>query len=103
MLRLVTLAFCLLAFQDAANIDAGLRELTDTSIGGWNPRLGPDYASAHPSARDRKKPPLLYQPPPKPCPFALNNAGMTYEIGGPPTKDSGDYSSTQAQVLYATD
>jgi hypothetical protein len=103
MLRTVTLAFCLLAAQDAPNIDAGLRELTDTSIVGWNRRLGPDYSSANPSAGDRKKPPLLYQPPPKPCPFARNNAGMTYEIGGPPTKDAGDYSSTQAQVLYATD
>ncbi len=103
LLTMLLMSGVLLGDQDPPNFDAGLRELTDTSIGGWNRRLGPDYASANPSAADRKKPPLLFQPPPKPCPFARNNAGMTYEIGGPPTKDSGDYSSTQAQVLYATD
>lgn len=89
--------------QDTPNIDAGLRDLTDVSIGGWHRRLGPDYGAANPSSADRKKPPLLYQPVPKPCPWARNNGGMTYEIGGPPVKEAGDFSSTQAQVLYATD
>src|SRR6185295_2090814 len=84
--------------QDTPNIDAGLRDLTDVSVGGWNRKLGPDHASS-----DRKKPALLYQPAPKPCPFARNNGGMTYEIGGPPVKEAGDFSSTQAQVLYATE
>ena len=89
--------------QDTPNADAGIREATDTSIGGWHRRFGPDYATANPSSADRKKAPLLYQPPSKPCPWARNNGGMTYEIGGPPVKDAGDFSSTQAQVLYATD
>lgn len=49
------------------------------------------------------KPPLLYQPPERPCPPARNNAGMTYGVGGPPSPQAGDFSSTQAQVLYAGD
>ncbi|MBI3854554.1 MAG: hypothetical protein HY293_02555 [Planctomycetes bacterium] len=87
--------------QDPPSFDAGFRELADTSIGGWNRRLGPDHTAA--PAGERKKPPLLYQPTSKPCPFARNNGGMTYEIGGPPVKEAGDFSSTQAQVLYATE
>lgn len=89
--------------QDPPGFDTGFREVTDVSIAGWNKRLGPDYAAANPSSGDRKKPPMLYQPPPKPCPFARNNGGMTYEIGGPPVKEAGDFSSTQAQVLYCTE
>lgn len=92
-----------LGAQETSSPEAGLRDVTDVSIGGWHRRLGPDYAAANPSAADRKKPPLLYQPPSKPCPWARNNGGMTYEIGGPPVKEAGDYSSTQAQVLYATE
>jgi len=86
----------LTSLQDPPAFDAGYRELADVSPGSWNRRLGPDGSGA-------KKPPLLYLPPSKPCPFARNNGGMTYEIGGPPTKEAGDYSSTQAQVLYATE
>ncbi len=103
MLRISILAVCLLAAQDAPNINAGLKDLTDVSVAGWNHRLGPDYAAANLFAADRKKPPLLYQPPPKFCPGARNAKGMTFEVGGPPTKEAGDFSSTQAQVLYATD
>jgi len=99
----LALAACLLGAQDAPNIDAGLRNLTDVSVAGWNRRLGPDYVAANPSAADRRKPPRIYQPPPKPCPPARNAKGMTYEVGGPPAKEAGDYSSTQAQVLYATE
>lgn len=84
------------ALQDPPTFDAGYRELADVSPGGWNRRLGPDGSST-------KKAPLMYLPPSKPCPFARNNGGMTYEIGGPPTKEAGDFSSTQAQVLYATE
>jgi len=100
LLTVCLMSGILLGAQDAPNIDAGLHDLTDASVGGWNHRLGPDSAAAN---SDRKKPPMLYQPPPKFCPFARNNKGMTYEIGGPPTKEAGDFSSTQAQVLYATD
>jgi hypothetical protein len=82
--------------QDPPNFDAGLHDLSDVSVAGWSRRLGSDSASSP----ERKKPPLLYLPPSKPCPFARNNGGMTYEIGGPPVKEAGDFSSTQAQVLY---
>ncbi len=99
----LALAGLLLGAQDGSSLDAGLHELTDAGVGGWHRRLGPDYAAANPSAADRKKPPLLYQPPPKFCPPARHAKGMTYEVGGPPAKDAGDFSSTQAQVLYATD
>src|SRR5687767_10139229 len=66
--------------QDPPSFEAGFREVADVSAGGWHRRLGPDSS-------DRKKAPLLYQPPSKPCPYARNNGGMTYEIGGPPTKE----------------
>src|SRR5581483_11715002 len=97
------LAALLLGAQDGSSLDAGLHELGDVGVAGWHRRLGADYAAANPSGADRKKPPLLYQPPPKPCPPARHAKGMTYEVGGPPAKEAGDYSSTQAQVLYATD
>ncbi|HZE97536.1 MAG TPA: hypothetical protein VE981_10960 [Planctomycetota bacterium] len=88
--------------QDVPNFDAGLHELTDVSVAGWNHRLGPDYSSSIPSG-ERKKIPKLYQPPSQFCPPARNAKGMTYEVGGPPAKEAGDFSSTQAQVLYATE
>ncbi|HLY07757.1 MAG TPA: hypothetical protein VKW04_00505 [Planctomycetota bacterium] len=100
---LLALASVLLGVQDGSSLDGGLHELTDVSVAGWHHRLGPDYAAANPSSADRKKPRLLYQPPPKFCPPARNAKGMTYEVGGPPVKEAGDFSSTQAQVLYATD
>jgi hypothetical protein len=99
----LALAGLLLGAQDGSSLDAGLHELTDVGVGGWHHRLGPDYAAANPTATDRKKPPLLYQPPAKSCPPARHAKGMTYEVGGPPAKEAGDFSSTQAQVLYATD
>ena len=89
--------------QEPPGFETGFHDLSDVSVAGWNRRLGPDHATANPVSSDRKKIPLLYQPPSKPCPFARNNQGMTYEIGGPPAKEAGDFSSTQAQVLYATE
>ena len=44
---------------------------------------------------------MLYQPASKFCPWTRNATGMNYEVGGPPVKEAGDFSSTQAQVLYA--
>jgi hypothetical protein len=96
-LPVLALSGLLVAAQDGTSLDAGLHDLSDVSVAGWNHRLGSD------APPDRKKPPLLYQPAPKFCPGARNNKGMTYEVGGPPVKEAGDYSSTQAQVLYATD
>jgi hypothetical protein len=80
----------LLAPQDDA-----VRELSDFGVAGMNRRLGP--AGEAP----KEAPPLLWQPPEKPCPPARHNQGMTYGVGGPPTASAGDFSSTQAQVLYA--
>lgn len=97
-LPLVLLLSALLGAQETPNLEAGLHDLSDCSVAGWNRRLGPDA-----SGTDKKGIPLLYQPPPKPCPFARNGKGMTYEIGGPPTKEAGDYASTQSQVLYVPD
>lgn len=93
----------LLGAQDGSSFDSGLHELTDISIAGWHRRLGPDASAAAPPGTERKKPPLVYLPPPKFCPPARNAKGMTFEVGGPPAKEAGDFSSTQAQVLYATD
>jgi hypothetical protein len=103
LLPVLILAGSLLGAQDGSSLDAGLHDLTDVSVAGWHHRLGLDYAAASPSSADRKKAPLLYLPPPRFCPPARNAKGMTYEVGGPPAKEAGDYSSTQAQVLYATD
>jgi len=62
----------LASLQEPPSFDAGTRELADVSPGGWNRRLGPDASSA-------KKPPLLYLPPSKPCPFARNNGGRSQQ------------------------
>src|SRR5258706_9873001 len=70
--------------QEPPGFDTGFHELSDTSSAGWNHRLGPDYATANPSASDRKKPPLLYLPPSKPCSFSRNNGGMASHNCGPP-------------------
>ncbi|HEV3029666.1 MAG TPA: hypothetical protein VG457_18960, partial [Planctomycetota bacterium] len=103
LLPVLTLVVFLLGAQEAPNVDAGLHDLLDASVGGWNRRLGPDSSTANPSSSDRKKPPLLYQPASRFCPGARNAKGMTYEVGGPPAKEAGDFSSTQAQILYVTE
>lgn len=71
---------------------------SDFSPGGMSKRFGPEA-----KGESKEKPPLLWQPPSKPCPPARNNGGMTYEVGGPPKNEVGDFASTQAQVLYAGD
>jgi hypothetical protein len=74
-----------------------LAQASDFSVGGMSRRFGPE------SGPPKEKPPLLFQPPDRPCPPARNNGGMPYQVGGPPTPQAGDFSSTQAQVLYAGD
>ncbi len=71
---------------------------SDFSPAGMSKRFGPEA-----SGPSKEKPPLIWQPPSRPCPPARNNGGMTYEVGGPPKNEAGDFSSTQAQVLYAGD
>jgi hypothetical protein len=77
--------------------DAILREIRDFTRAGMDRRLGPDYASFHKQAKEDKFP-QIYLAPVKPGPN-----GRSYQIGGPWAKEAGDYSSTQGQVLYASD
>ncbi|MEO6569822.1 MAG: hypothetical protein ABIO94_13755 [Opitutaceae bacterium] len=82
-----------------------IRELKDYSVEGMSRRLGPDYDFYHPAGTGEKFP-EVYLVPAKPVPAdAQGGAGSKrqYQIGGPYTKESGDFSSTQAQVLYVPD
>ncbi len=88
----------LLCFALAQSPADAARALSDFSPGGMSRRFGPEATGA-----SKEKIPLIYQPPDKPCPPARNNGGMLYQVGGPPTPAAGDFSSTQAQVLYAGD
>jgi hypothetical protein len=74
-----------------------LRELQDFTLEGMNRRLGPDYAFYHRSG-DAEKLPEIWMAPSKQEP-----GGRRYQIGGPWTKEAGDFSSTQGQILYAPD
>jgi len=76
---------------------AVLRELRDFSPAGRNRRLGPDYAFYHKQERGEAFP-KIWMPPVK-----EEVKGRRYEIGGPWSKQAGDFSSTQGQVLYAGD
>lgn len=71
-------------------------QASDFSVAGMSKRFGPEGKAS-------EKAPLIWQPPDKPCPPARNNGGMLYQVGGPPKTEAGDFSSTQAQVLYAGD
>ncbi|HEX7899181.1 MAG TPA: hypothetical protein VF950_15555 [Planctomycetota bacterium] len=70
---------------------------SDFSVGGMSKRFGPE------GGPPKEKAPLVYLPPDRPCPPARHNGGMAYQVGGPPKTEAGDFSSTQAQVLYAGD
>jgi hypothetical protein len=97
-----------IAKPDSAEV---LRELTDYSVAGMSKRLGPDYDFYHPGGGGKF--PEIYLAPAKPVPADAGppgrgpggGAGHTrhYQLGGPYTKDPGDYSSTQGQVLYVPD
>ena len=91
------LADAALAASDNPDRLAIVRELQDYSLAGMSRRLGPDYAFYH--ARDpREKFPEIWMVPAKQDPD-----GRVYQIGGPWTKEAGDYSSTQGQILYVPD
>lgn len=77
--------------------EAVVRELRDVSLAGMSRRLGPDYAFYH---RGGQAEPFaqVWMVPAKQDP-----GGRQYQIGGPWTKDAGDYSSTQGQVLFVPD
>ena len=73
-----------------------LKELQDFSSAGMDRRLGPDYAAYHRVAAEKF--PEVWLAPTKQEPGA-----RPYQIGGPWTKQAGDFSSTQGQILYAPD
>lgn len=73
-----------------------VRELRDVSLDGIGRRLGPDYQAVH---RGRPEAlPDIWMVPQKQDP-----GGRPYQIGGPWTRDAGDFSSTQGQILYVPD
>ena len=74
-----------------------LRELQDFTLAGMNRRLGPDYAFYHKSGQEEKFPEIWM------APVRQDAKGRPYQIGGPWAKESGDFSSTQGQVLYVPD
>jgi hypothetical protein len=103
------LSVALLSPASAAGAETGrdpaavLRELTDVSIEGINRRLGPDYAFYHPGVVPENFPNIYLAPSKKLPPEAGAEATREWQIGGPFRADSGDYSSTQGQIIYMAD
>lgn len=74
----------------------------DYSVEGVSRRLGPDYASYHPSGGGGF--PEIYLVPAKKMPAEAGpEAVRYYQLGGPYRQEAGDFSSTQGQVLYVPD
>ena len=73
-----------------------LNELTDFSLAGRDRRLGPDYGFYHKDQTEKF--PEIFMPPGK-----EGIKGRQYQRGGPWSKEAGDYSSTQGQILYVAD
>lgn len=92
-------AFLLVQESPPVKVDraAVLRELRDFSAAGISRRLGPDHTST-PRVDRKDEFPAVWM-----APVKEGAKGRRYEIGGPWTKEGGDFSSTQGQVLYATD
>lgn len=92
--------------------EAIVRELRDYSLEGINRRLGPDYNFYHPTGPTEPFP-NIYLVPPKRVPPEAGPPGngpgagpgntREYQWGGPWRPESGDYSSTQGQVIYVPD
>lgn len=87
---------------DAAAI---VRELKDQSVAGVSRRLGPDYDFYHPGGAAEKFPDIYLVPPKNVPADVTDGAGnkRQWQIGGPYTKEAGDFNSTQGQVLYVPD
>ncbi|HLF94763.1 MAG TPA: hypothetical protein VJB14_14960 [Planctomycetota bacterium] len=99
MIRLIPwIAAAALLPQEPTPIDrqAVLRELRDFSPSGMGRRLGPD--STHFPRESKDEIPKIWM-----APVKEGAKGRRYEIGGPWTKEAGDFSSTQGQVLYAAE
>ncbi|MDB5330105.1 MAG: hypothetical protein JWP03_1256 [Phycisphaerales bacterium] len=76
---------------------AALRELKDFSLAGMDRRLGPKYASLTQLEAQQRFPEIWMHP------SKQETGGRRYQIGGPWTKEGGDFSSTQGQILYVPD
>jgi len=85
------------AGERPAGAGAIVRELGDFSHAGLDRRLGPDYAYYH-AGPETEKFPEQWMPSVK-----EETKGRRYEIGGPWTREGGDFSSTQGQVVYVPD
>jgi hypothetical protein len=93
-----------LSAASAVDRAAIVRELTDVSKAGVNRRLGPDYAAYHPAGSAAETFPEIYLPPSKSLPKeAGDEMARQYQVGGPFRPESGDFSSTQGQVIYVPD
>ncbi|MBA3686179.1 MAG: hypothetical protein H0W72_13205 [Planctomycetes bacterium] len=80
---------------------AYLRSAYDYSASAIGKRLGPTAkqlggTSGSPKAK-------IWEPPIQIFKAGHQGAGQRWNIGGPPTNDGGDYSSTHGQILYAPD
>jgi len=85
------------AGEVASPASPALAEWRDHSLAGIDRRLGPDYDFYH-KGQPAETFPQVYL-----APRRQDKVGRPYQIGGPWAKDSGDYSSTQGQILYAPD
>jgi len=84
--------------QVPAKVDraAAMKEISDFTPAGMNRRFGPDFKFYNPKGPAEPFPDVYL------APVKTGGGGRHYELGGPWTNGSGDYSSTQGQVLYAT-
>ncbi len=73
-----------------------LRELSDWTPAGFNRRLGPDYAHYH-SGQPAERFPEVWMAQSKKEEI---KGARRYQVVGPWSKKSGDFSSTQGQILY---
>lgn len=80
-----------------AQAESPEKELTDFTAAGFDRRLGPAYSYFHKN-ESKEDFPTIWKPPTK-----EDVPGHKYEIGGPWSKEPGDFSSTQGQVLYVPD
>jgi len=100
--RAIICSSCTLALMaippGASGLDraAILRELRDCSVAGMDRRLGPGYAFYHGGAQEEFPHVSILREKKDP-------GGRPYQIGGPWTKEAGDFSSTQGQILYVPD
>jgi hypothetical protein len=84
--------------------EAYAREALDWSLAALHARLGPDFDFYHRDSKSKgEKPPAIYQPPEQFYKTSRNGQGSPWTVGGPPTENPGDYSSTHAQLFYQPD